>query len=213
VEKEIILLIVAGVIGYLAKLAYDWKKKSSTKREIKKTLIAELIETKIILALNALFIDRKYGTCDRNMLLWTREQISKMKESETKKKMTQILSTFAKESDEDIEKRTKIYSHRSIKERGIGVDIKKCELPYLSSQFEKISLFGSDVQRLLIDIKKQVGFLNGEIDNSKKFLDRTFTLTGDNHERNLLNLEDSNKQVGQIAKKIVNLIEVVIPKL
>jgi len=39
------------------------------------------------------------------------------------------------------------------------------------------------------------------------------TLTGENHQRNLLNLEESNKQVGQISKKIVDLIDSVIPKL
>ena len=211
--EKILLLLMGAIVGILSKMAHGWWKQSLIKRQVKKALKSELNEAKIFLALNALFIDQKYGTYDRKMLLWVRDQTGNMKETKARQELTQSLSMMAKESDEDIEKRRKKHSSDSIKERGIGVDIKKTELPYLTSQFDKISLFGEDVRRLLININSRIGICNHEIDNSKRYMDLTNTLTGENHERNLVNLEDSNKQVGQIAKKIVNLIDSVIPKL
>ena len=211
--EKISLLLIGTIIGILGKMVYGWWKQSLIKKEVIKALKSELIEAKIFLSLNALFIDQKYGTYDRSMLLWVRDQVGDMKDLKARQELTQSLSMMAKESDKDIEKKRKKHSDDSIKERGIGVDIKKAELPYLTSQFDKISLFGEDVRRLLIDINNRIDICNQEIDNSKKYMDQTNTLAGENHQRNLVNLEDSNKHVGQIAKKIVNLIESVIPKL
>jgi len=42
---------------------------------------------------------------------------------------------------------------------------------------------------------------------------KTYTLEAENHQINLVNPEDSNKQVAKIAKKIVGLIGLVLPKL
>ncbi len=211
--EKILLLVMGAIVGILGKMAHGWWKQSLIKREVKAALKSELIEAKIFLALNALFIDQKYGTYDRSMLLWVRDQVGDMKDLKARQELTQSLSMMAKESDKDIEKKRKKHSDDSIKERGIGVDIKKAELPYLTSQFDKISLFGEDVRRLLIDINNRIDICNQEIVNSKKYMDQTNTLTGENHQRNLVNLEDSNKHVGQIAKKIVNLIDSIIPKL
>lgn len=212
-EKQIVTIVISVIVGILGKMAYGWWKQSLIKREVKEALKSELIEAKIFLALNALFIDQKYGTYDRSMLLWVRDQVGDMKDLKARQELTQSLSMMAKESDKDIERKRKKHSNDSIKERGIGVDIKKAELPYLTSQFDKISLFGEDVRRLLVNINNRIGICNQEIDNSKRFMDLTNTLTGENHERNLVNLKESNKQVGQISKKIVDLIDSVIPKL
>jgi len=213
VGKEIILLIIGGFISLIVGLILIRKKKSSEKKQIKETLTEELIATKATLALNAFYVDMKYGTYDYKTLVSTRENIDGLKDSESKKKITQILSTFAKVSDEEIEKRAKIYSDFSIKDRGIGVDIKKTEMPYLASQYDKISYFGKDTKGLLIEIYKRNNSLNQEIDNGKRYLDLTHSLTGENHQRNLLNLEDSNKLAGKLSKRIIELINFVLTKL
>ncbi len=139
--EKISLLLIGTIIGILGKMVYGWWKQSLIKKEVIKALKSELIEAKIFLSLNALFIDQKYGTYDRSMLLWVRDQVGDMKDLKARQELTQSLSMMAKESDKDIEKKRKKHSDDSIKERGIGVDIKKTELPYLTSQFDKISLF------------------------------------------------------------------------
>jgi len=213
--KEVGLIFFGWVMGLFGNILYDLIKKRSLRNEVRSGIRTELEDIKTKLAFNAMNVALNYGNYDRATLEWVKKHASDVKQLHTNQTILDTIDKMLEFSDKEIEYNApNVSAIKRLSGRGI-IAFKKTNLPYLTSHFGNLSLLETDVQRLLLEINAQLGFMNEEIENGKYFLRLSFdsSISPDNHKKNDLNLDDSNQQVGQIAKKVADLIEVVLPML
>lgn len=91
------------------------------------------------------------------------------------------------------------------KRRGFGIST--AEAPLLSIHLNEIALFPIEAQRWLLQVRKQIGFINQVRDDSRRLHERTFdTLSETNRVIVLDALEENYASIAKVAIQIARLV-------
>ena len=83
------------------------------------------------------------------------------------------------------------------------------KLPFIDSNISYISLFHTEYQRQILDVRTQVHFLNEQIEQTRYFYKMTFdgNISDDNHAKISQNLNNTYLKIAQTSRTIITKIK------
>jgi hypothetical protein len=203
--ENIIYLALGWLIGLLSPTITEKIKKEYKKEELLYGFLSELEETKYRLALMVYILEADHGVLNRELVQWAISNIENYEGSYADEIDLDALKKITTYPDEQFEAFSKLNKEELINKPTL---LKKYDLLFLESNFTAISIFDRQFQFRIIEIKSRIRTLNAEIDRNNFFYEKTFdsSITGNNHQIIVNNLQEGQKHVITISKKIVSAI-------
>ena len=200
-------ILSPGIIGYIS----NYYKKNTLQRII----VGELKDLKKRMVLIPFLISSRYGTVDKKLLIWIKEQTQNFKELESDFGSKEYLKNgFAKiniKNDKElIESLNHFNSFRKKDEPAFH--FKKMITSVIDSNLMNIGTLDNEFLTKLLDIKFQINAFNEEIQNINEYLKMTFdsNITDVNHRIITRGIEKKNLLISEKAIYIVEKINRVI---
>jgi hypothetical protein len=159
------------------------------------------VKERLILTLDT--ISHRTGSYDRELIKWLLDHYEKV---EVKKNT--ILECYRmqlKASDSELQ--AMIY-HQAAPACS-GLSLQKYPLLFIGMHLSEISLFSSDLQIEIFELKNRIELLNSEVDLAQKYFFMTFdsNISTENHELIKLDLTNKYIHVESMIKRAVEQIE------
>lgn len=199
-------ILFGWFLGVLSTLGYDRIKKYYEKEEFKNGVFTELKEIRSILAGIVFILSQRYGAFNRDLLNWIRDISIEDPYARPKHETIEKMLKF---TDEQIEALAK---HEAKMAMVAGSVLKKCSLPFLDNNMNRLSLFGMGLQRLILQIRGRLTMLNQDIDSTQYYFQRTFdsTLSPENEKIIRINLTANYERIMENSRDIADKITYVI---
>lgn len=202
--KDILLLVLGWIFGLFSSIIVDWLKERSQRKELKQGLFTELKALRFRLIATVGQIAFKFGSFDRELLSWLRQQYENYGGAFPKERVLQSIDNLLKSGDKQLAIDAEIVNAPP----GNVLSLKAFNFPFLDSQISNLSLFDAEFQNRILEIKTQVNFINEDIELSRFYFEKTFdsSITEENHEIISKNLKNAYQDVGEKACRIVDSI-------
>ncbi|MFQ5787517.1 MAG: hypothetical protein ACE5H1_06000 [Thermodesulfobacteriota bacterium] len=192
---NLLSIVVGWVLGILSSIITDRRQKRSQKKEVKRGILAELKETQIVVVSNCYSLTYRFGTFDRDFLTWILPYYNKFKKIDATNKYDELIrfvDETLKLSDDQIATLINDIRQREQQEMNskTGLTLKKIETPYLDSKLGFLSLLSESFQRQVLGIRREIGFVNEDIELAWYYFKRTFDAISDTNYQ----LVDANLQ-------------------
>lgn len=210
---NLLSLIAGWVLGILSSIITDTRKKRSQKKEIKRGILAELRETQIILVSNCYLLNHRFGIFDRDFLTWILPYYQKFRRidsSNNYQSVIDFINETLKLNDEQIAELIYGLRQREIQKKGgkSGLTLKKVFIPYADSKLGFLSLFEESFQRKILSIRRDIHFINEDIELAWYYFKKTFeSLSDRNYKLIDENLNTTYLDVAGKTKRLTDKIE------
>jgi len=204
---EILYIIFGWLLGLLSQPIVSKIEKHSKQKEIRNAIFSELQNIEIRLVVLCYKIQTHLGKNDMETLIWIKGIYKKYKGNFPHR----LLDTFEKLSQAPDDQFDEII-RTSKAEDDISISPKKYSLPYTESILEYLSVFDSNFQKNIFDIRTQINFLNDDIENSSFYFRLTFKPSCMNLNKEIIrsNLNNCYNDIQERCKKIAERIDNVL---
>lgn len=189
--NAVVILILGWLLGLLSHSVIEWNRSIRRADELRSSIALELDELKYRIAWGALAMFGRQQALDREVVDWFIGAVQEYKGVHAESKALSMLKEMTTLDDA----RLQAYLAK-LARPGRGANLKQFHLPLLSAAIGELSILPAESQRLALDVLRQIGMLNEEIQLSNDNFQRTFdtSITGGN--RAIL---DSNIQLGYMT--------------
>ena len=208
---EILGVILGVILGWLLGLLTLSISSRIERKYIKKdsefAIFSELRNLAVRLTFSYFKIKSHLGILDKPSLEWMLEMYQKHG-ADNNQKLISSTQEILKKSDEEFKKGINYFKAAE----NMSLGLKTFSTPLIDSLLENISIFDSEFQRKILEIKAQVDMLNQEIENSKDYFYFTFNPESLSANKDILraNMKSSYNQIQEKCKYIVNLINEIV---
>lgn len=193
-------IILGWLLGLLGPRIIDLIQRPYRRAELRRSLLTELEDLKVKLALVACALADRGGMIDRAFLEWLEPIVRTHKGEFSDLPIADTIKGLLGRTDDELRAISQI-SQRA----GRAPGLKKYKLPFLTSQITSLSLFSPEFQRRILQVNARLGMLNDEIDMAWFNYTKTFdsSLSEDNRMIILGNLEQSYQTIMRMCRDIV----------
>lgn len=159
------------------------------------------VKERLILTLDT--ISHRTGSYDRELVKWLLDHYEKV---EIKKDtILELYRMQLKASDSELQ----AMIHHQAAPAGSGLSLQKYPLLFIGMHLSDISLFSSDLQIEIFELKNRIELLNSEVDLAQKYFFMTFdsNISTENHKLIKLDLTNKYIHVEGMIKRAVEQIE------
>lgn len=203
--NNVIFLLLGWLLGLLSPVIVDGIKKHLKKKELKKSFYNELNDIKGRLICCVYQLESQYGKYDRELLKWLKSYKTNILKLI---KDTYIFEHLDDLLDLDDEQLTiKLYTHKKTFSGGFFAPM--IRLSFIDSNINYLSLFETEFQKQIQDIRAQIHFFNEHNSQLRYFYKMTFdeNISDENHEIIRNNFKESCLDLNRISKLIIKRIE------
>jgi hypothetical protein len=202
--QSILFLLLGWLFGLLSPIIIDEIRRRRSLKQAKIAILSELTEVHFKLASTAYIIAKSFGKWDRKFLIWLKAIMDSYTGQYADQGINKHINELLALSDKELAKTAKLAKAHAFK----ALALKEFQTPVLDTQIRTLSMFSSDLQNLLIEIKAQVGLLNQHIELSHFYFQKTFDsgLSPLNYKIIDKNLKDAYIQACEKIKDIADLI-------
>jgi len=208
-QNNIIYITIGWLLGVLSQIIVSVNAKYRKRQDVKTLLFSELRDIAFRLSAGCYTIQAHFGIENKETLTWLKSKHIKYGD-ESSRKTIEAIERMLKYTDEQIQKGAILLKANE----GIGLSLKKFAFSSADSIIESLSLFNSEFQRDIIEIKFQINALNQEIENAEYYHRLTFVPSNmeTNAEAIKGNIKAIYMRVVDMSKQIVMKIEEVLEK-
>lgn len=201
----VLYIILGWFLGILSPVITNYILNYYNKKTLQRVIIGELKDLKKRLVLLPFNINSKYGTFDKKLFIWTKEQIRNFKELESEHGFKGRFPEIDSKNEEELEKILNNMNFSSKKDNP-AFHFKKMVTSVIDSNLMNIGMLDNEFLTKLLDVKFQINAFNEEIQNVSEFLKMTFdsNITPTNHQ--IIQKEIDNKNL-LISKKAIYIVE------
>lgn len=206
--NNIIYLSIGFVFGIVADLLIEQIKLFFKKRALLNGAIIELSELRIKLASACFYIGKETGNFDRGFLKWCEPIFRDYKGPEPTEIILTGLENLLKLNDSQIEE----YRLGIKSPKGIGIGLKRYEIPFIQSKMNEISILKNIYQNIIFNIMSKLEPLNAEVDFAMKYHFMTYdsSISPENHDRIEKDIMRRAETIQQMAMTLVDRISELI---
>lgn len=206
--QAVLFILLGWLLGLLAPLIHDAIRNKLRTREVRKTIVAELEDTRLTLCMTVSDIEMKFGTYDHKLLEWILPILDNYEGPHHAKEMAEIIRKQMKMTDRELDDCTSLLKAG----RHGALQLKKVELPYMEMHIRDFGSFDDATQQLLLVVRAKLSHFNENIDYGRDFLRLTYSeLSEENRERVEWILRDSYLQVSERARAVIEHINSLSP--
>ena len=140
-------------------------------------------------------VNSEYGIFDKELFIWTKQQIRDFDEFESEYGFKERFSKIDSEDVEELKKTLNIVNSSSRKDKP-AFHFKKMVTSVMDSSLMNIGILDNEFLTKLLDVKFQINAYNEEVQNVNRFIKMTFDS----------NITDTNHQIIQEEIDIKNLL-------
>ncbi len=200
------LLILGWFLGIASPLIIEKIKSYPRRALLVRAISSELDELQVQLTLAASSLGRRYGTFDKQFILWTQGILSQYQGIENQISAANLnLEELLRYDDTQLEACIQI--QRDSRE-GVGLSLKTYSLPFANANMHELSLLRIDCQRLLLDIRSRIEMINQEVEVARQYHLMTFdsSITGERHEQVIQVIKTKYSDIQRMLIEVVNKI-------
>lgn len=206
--QTVLFILLGWFLGLLSPLIHDVIKNKRRTREVRKTIVAELEDTRLTLCMTVVHIEIKFGTYDHKFLEWILPILDNYEGPHPAKEMAEIIRKQMKMTDKELHDSTSLLKAG---QHG-ALHLKKVELPYMEMHIPDFGSFDDATQQQLLAIRAKLAHFNENIDYGRDFFRLTYSeLSEENRERVERIVRDSYLQVAERARAVIEHIKSLSP--
>lgn len=188
-----------------------WYQKKSDRKILKVAIFSELKNLKIKLVGACYLIQMALGDSEARVTLrWLKNIYEKNLTGDWPKELLEAMDKIQEIPDELYN--TLAGSFKASKDSCLN--IKKYSLPFIESVSGQLSIFDSGFQRAILEIRDQLNFLNGEIENLQFYYRLTFNPESMDRNKDIIraNINKGYKEIIKRCSFIVDKIDKILDK-
>jgi len=176
-------------------------------RDIRRSLLEELRELRVRLAMLAARVAFRNATVTREFVKWQMPILSDYHGFYADPKVTEMLAKAAEMTDAQLQAASVL-----LRKPGRALGLKKFDAPFLEAHLSDLHLFPIEFERRARELSARLKMLNEDVDQAWYFFTKTFdaSLSSENLEIIRGNLEETCSAVGPRAKDLADGITQII---
>ncbi len=200
---DILSIILGWLLGMLSPVIvsriYRYYKRNDLHVGISKEI--NHVKKRLILSLDV--ISHRTGSYDRELVGWLLEHYEKVGSNNST--VSESYRMQLKASDDELET---MILHQA-KPDNTGLTLQKFQLLFINMHLTDISLFSTELQSEIFELKSRIEILNSEISLSEKYFFMTFdsNVTTENQEIIKMGLTNKYLHIETMIKRVVEQIE------
>ena len=208
---EILVVILSVILGWLfGLLTQPFSSRIERKyrqKDSKYAIFSELKNLAIRLTFTFFKIQKHLGTIDKQSLQWALKMCQKY-DGNNNQTLISSMQEILKKPEKEFQYEINYFKAAE----NISLSIKTFSLPLTDSLLENISIFDSEFQRKILEIRVQIDMLNQEIENSKGYFYLTFNPESLSVNKDILcvNMKSSYDIIQEKCRYITGLIDEII---
>lgn len=199
---SIIYLILGWLSGIISPEIVVRFRRAQRRRDLVRSILSELTSLQFLMAIVAYVMRGKDATLTDEFLDWLTPIVARYDGPEKPKGLEERLAESRKISEQQ-RRVMDLYIDSS---KGGGVALKQYSLPFLQSVSNELPIFSLDFQRRVLHVKARLDLFNQHTSFVQAQFNKTFEVTGSNHEAVTTNLREGYSQLGAFAEDIANAI-------
>lgn len=211
--EQTIFIILGWLLGVLSPSLTDRISHHYKKDALQRIIISELKDLKKRLAFIPFLVNPKYGTLNKELVVWTKEQTQDCVGFEFNDTLKKNFAKLNFKNDADLTQLINLYNSVSQDDEP-AFHFKKLETSVIDSNFMNIGILDSEFITKVLEIKFQINALNQEIQSVDEHLKMTFdsNITNNNHQIIKMIIKNKNLLISKKAIYIVEKINLIITK-
>jgi len=207
--KEALFIILGWLLGLLGVPIVSRIEKYYRRKDIKKAIFSELKNTEIRLAATYYKILMHLGIRDKSSLSWLKN-IYEQHRADCPKDILEAMEKILQAPDGQFNAVTSFLKAAD----NMSLGLKTFSLPFTESILEHLSVFDTEFQKDIFEVRDKIGLLNEEIENAMFYFRLTFDPTCMNVNKDIIriNLKDDYTNIQKICRGIVDKIEKILKK-
>jgi hypothetical protein len=205
----IVGVILGWLLALLSPVIVEAIKRPRAKRDLERAFFSELLEIKFRMLGSVFQLARATRSVDRLLLQWiVAHSDGHESDSVYTETMTSIKQVLGKPEQE-----MSIYLKVLGDKAPSSLSLKTYPTPFLDSHIPSLSLFESEFQQKIMDVKSRINMINQEVEQNRMYLQLTFQpISQENHATVSGNLDSSYLFQRNFSKDIVERIEQLMNK-
>lgn len=203
--EKLLFLFFGWLLGVLSPLLVQHIQKVFTKRDVQKTLIAELDEFRHRLV-NVVFLLKKLqGNWNRELLEWVKSYFDSYEGINKDKSAIESLSRLLELTDDQLTELNESTKRKPLQTKSL----KRYYIPFLDSKLDYIPYFSISIQRQLLEIRTNVQIFNELVDESKTYHFMTFdsSKTEENYDNIIQNIDNIFEAIVLRSEELIKSID------
>lgn len=198
-------------LGILTNFIKDWLERRRLEKEFKETLITELKEITYRLVGNYILLGDIFVCSNRDNLAWAYSMVTAFPEGMPEDTI-RLIEGLSKLNDNE---HAQVQRVAPSKDESKALFVPKFSVPFLEENITSLTMLDSSLQRFILDIRRNIGWLNENIDRTNFFYERTFdhTVSEKNHLTMRTEIQEGYKRMGELCRKTAELCKEAISKL
>lgn len=211
-------LIIGWILGILSNIINEKLKRRSSKSDIKTGLKSELSELQIHLASVSLMSYCINGEFNKEYFDWVKPHYIKSFKSAQSifpKSSLSKIPDMRELSDDQLFQLIKAAFFKDPNDTSpITFTYQTISIPFIDSKINEISLLDNELQSLLLTLKRDINFLNNDINQIWFFNSKTYDKPTENNLSILnANIKNLYGRIGRRSKQVVDNIDKILKKL
>ena len=193
-------IVLGWLFGTLTPGIADAIRQPKRRSALAKALRADFDELRYKLALVADRMRARTGTMDEASLALIREVIESYRGTEADRAFQQSFGKLLARGTA-----TYIAAHNEMKGKGSPYPV-RYELPFLDAHLQDLDMFDATAQSAVLRVRGEFHLFNEQVDQTRAFHDRSYTVAAVNHAGNTQNYEESLGQLAYRAEALIRAI-------
>ena len=212
---EAVYIILGWLFGVLTPSITNRISNHYEKDKLQRIIVEDLKDLKKRLVFLPYKINSDYGTVDKELFIWIKEQTQNFKELESDFESKKLLKDdFAKINSKSDKESIKYIEQLNClgKKDNPAFHFKKMTTSVIDSNLINIGMLDSKFLAKLLEVKFQINVFNEEINNVNEYLKMTFNsnITNTNHQIITKEIDSKNLLISEKAIYIVEKINNII---
>lgn len=202
---DVLSIILGWLLGILSPVIVSRITRQYKRDDLYKGIMKEVDHIRERLLGNMHLLSHRTGSFDREIAKWLLEKYGELKtvNSNILESYKKILAADDAEFD--------AYKYHFLKSQDTGLTLQKFQLTFVNIHLLEFSLFSSEFQTEVFELKTRLEFLNSEIALAEKYFFMTFDsgLSQENLEIVKTDLTNKYLHIETMIKRVVEQIEII----
>ena len=168
---DFVILVIGWVLGLVSPLLADRIKKPYRRKELLASIMVELKELRVKMAMVAYLMQTKTGNLDRSFLQWLKNSVADYDGPIEPSPPTDVLDRLAELDDAQLAALVAPRAANAVKK---SLTFKKGAMPFTESRMHELSILPLELQRKLLDVRSHVELYNEDVDLAWSNIEKTF---------------------------------------
>ncbi len=203
---EVLITVFLGwLLGLLSNPIANRILRHYNRDDLRIAISSEFKEIIVQLALLSNIILQHLGNATKDDYVWMENILKKYYQGEDSAQVLSVLKKIIEVPENELSPLLQLFKQSGTKH----LNLKLYDLPFLNSRMEDISVFDSQFQTKIFDIRSNIHILNQEIENAQYFTKLTFDPSCMNTNKDIIknNIDNAYKNIYKRCRVIVGKMD------